>query len=187
MLDLMAVSSVQGGSIPLYMHVVTRILRQLRIMQQKSNTAFKYRDFKRYLDAEDLTPSQRCPLQQRLDTLESFMSKEENHLAPSGGGKKKKPVFSAKQGSRWEPKVCHHQYKATVGLAHISYALSYPLSISSRRPVSLRGQAVLRVVINSTSTSTPSILLKLKSRASIQSIQLAPRVDGLNPSVWLQR
>ncbi|KAK4066201.1 hypothetical protein Purlil1_13958 [Purpureocillium lilacinum] len=44
-----------------------------------------------------------------------------------------------------------------------------------------------RVVINSTSTSTLSILLKLKSRASTQSIQLVSRVDGLNPSLWLQR
>ncbi|KAJ6438966.1 Tryptophan 2-halogenase [Purpureocillium lavendulum] len=52
-LDLMAVSSVQGGRIPLYMHVVTRILRQLRIMQQKSNTTFKYRDFKHVPNSED--------------------------------------------------------------------------------------------------------------------------------------
>ena len=37
-----------------------------------------------------------------------------------------------------------------------------------------------RLAINSTSTSTPSILWKSKSRASIQSIQLAVEVDGLN-------
>ncbi|PMB66741.1 hypothetical protein BM221_007737 [Beauveria bassiana] len=37
-----------------------------------------------------------------------------------------------------------------------------------------------RLAINSTSTSTPSILWKLKSRASIQSIQLAIKVNGLN-------
>ena len=41
-------------------------------------------------------------------------------------------------------------------------------------------QGSSRLVINSTSTSMPSILLKWKSRASIQSIQLAFQVDGLN-------
>ncbi len=39
-----------------------------------------------------------------------------------------------------------------------------------------------RVVINSTSTSTPSILLKWRSRASTQSIQSGPQIDGLNPA-----
>lgn len=75
MVDLMAVKV--GGSMPLYMHVVNRILRDLRIEQQsKPHGAqfFKYKAFKSRLAAEDLTDHQRTPLDQRLDTLESFMA-----------------------------------------------------------------------------------------------------------------
>ncbi|PSR78480.1 hypothetical protein BD289DRAFT_486017 [Coniella lustricola] len=77
MVDLMAVKV--GGSMPLYMHVVNRILRDLRIEQQaKSHDVqfFKYQTFKERLNAEDLTDQQRTPLDQRLDTLESFMASQ---------------------------------------------------------------------------------------------------------------
>lgn len=40
MLDLMAISSVQGGSLPLYFHVVIRILRELRLQQQQNGGSF---------------------------------------------------------------------------------------------------------------------------------------------------
>ncbi|CEI67738.1 hypothetical protein FVEN_g9546 [Fusarium venenatum] len=73
MLDLMAVSSVKGGSLPLYLHVVSRILRDMRIKQQSNNSTFDYTDFKALVSREDLKEGQMVPLQQRLETLESFM------------------------------------------------------------------------------------------------------------------
>ncbi|KXX78846.1 hypothetical protein MMYC01_204026 [Madurella mycetomatis] len=71
MLDLMAVTT--GGSLPLYLHVVQRILRDMRIVQQRTGSGFSYSEFKRQLQAEDLTEAQLSPLKQRLETLESFM------------------------------------------------------------------------------------------------------------------
>ena len=68
MLDLMAVS----GSRPLYIHVVERILRELRIDQQSSGAPFNYPLFKAMLASEDLAPTQQGPLNQRLEMLESF-------------------------------------------------------------------------------------------------------------------
>ncbi|TKW53795.1 hypothetical protein CTA1_5915 [Colletotrichum tanaceti] len=72
MLDLMAVGE---GGMPLYLHVVTRILRDMRIEQQSTGSGFSYATFKKRLDLADLTAAQRGPLSQRLDTLESFMAK----------------------------------------------------------------------------------------------------------------
>lgn len=73
MVDLMAVKV--GGSMPLYMHMVNRILRELRIQQQKTAGAqFNYKAFRKMLDKEDMTDQQRTPLDQRLDNLESFMA-----------------------------------------------------------------------------------------------------------------
>lgn len=77
MLDLMAANSVQGGTLPLYLHIVIRILRELRLEQQKTGGSFNYRAFRKAIDAEELTPGQKIPLEQRLDTLESFMAKED--------------------------------------------------------------------------------------------------------------
>lgn len=69
--DLMAVG--EGANKPLYMQVVNRILRDMRLEQQKNRFGFSYAKFRRALDEEDLTPGQLNPLNQRLDTLESFM------------------------------------------------------------------------------------------------------------------
>ena len=112
MLDMMAAGSVQGGSMPLYLHVVTRILRQLRITQQQHNSSFNYLAFKKALEAEDLTPGQRCPLQQRLDTLESFLVNEQVSQVPTSS-KRKKPAGSRKRGTDWAPEVCGHHWRAT--------------------------------------------------------------------------
>ncbi|KAL6880895.1 hypothetical protein J3F83DRAFT_720213 [Trichoderma novae-zelandiae] len=76
MMELMAVSSVQGG-MPLYLHVIQRILKDLRIEEQLNGTTFNYREFKSRLIGETLAPGQLGPLQQRLDNLESFMVKEQ--------------------------------------------------------------------------------------------------------------
>lgn len=73
--DLMAVK--EGGSMPLYLHVVNRILRDLRLEQQRTGSSFQYAAFKRMIEAEPLTVAQRGPLIQRLDTLQSFMVKEQ--------------------------------------------------------------------------------------------------------------
>lgn len=73
MLDLMAVSSIKGGSLPLYLHVVSRILRDMRVKQQTSDSEFDYVAFKGLVSLEDLKEGQMVPLQQRLETLESFM------------------------------------------------------------------------------------------------------------------
>lgn len=81
----MAVST--GGNMPLYMHIIQRILRDLRIAQQKSGKDFSYADFKQRIECEAFTEAQRAPLKQRLDTLESFM------VAPG-----------SPTGTSWEPK-----------------------------------------------------------------------------------
>lgn len=105
----MAVSSIQG-TMPLYLHVVLRILRDLRIEQQATGTAFDYGKFKRALDAEALSESQLAPLQQRLETLESFMVRKHamsydmfkpKKSSTSNGTKQKKE----EKGNLWFPKV----------------------------------------------------------------------------------
>ena len=88
MLDLMAVSR-EDGPMPLYLHSIYRILRNMRITQQESNGTFSYREFKRQVTGTTMTPAQIGPLNQRLDTLESFMSKKK-----TGSG-----------GNDWTPQV----------------------------------------------------------------------------------
>ncbi|KAF4463508.1 hypothetical protein FALBO_9673 [Fusarium albosuccineum] len=77
--DLMAVG--EGSSKPLYMQVVNRILRDMRLKQQSTGLGFSYDKFRKYLASEDLTPGQLNPLNQRLDTLESFMVKKRGGFA----------------------------------------------------------------------------------------------------------
>ncbi|PHH70906.1 hypothetical protein CDD82_6856 [Ophiocordyceps australis] len=77
MLDLMAVSSSQ-----LCFHVVTRKLRDLRVVQQTKNCSFNYTVFKQALDLAELTVAQSNPLQH-----ESFMvtrQVQEQGLSPTG-------------------------------------------------------------------------------------------------------
>ncbi|PFH62032.1 hypothetical protein XA68_15355 [Ophiocordyceps unilateralis] len=107
MLDLMAISSIQGGGMPLYLHVVTRILRELRIQQQTSRRAFNYAAFRRALLSQDnMTPGQMAPLQQRLDTLESFMVKRQVVEAAGVGPKQNKATSSLPdKGNSWIPKA----------------------------------------------------------------------------------
>lgn len=96
MLDLMAVSQ-DNGPIPLYMHTVKRILREMRMAQQKNRTGFNYGEFKEKILSSGLTPAQLAPLSQRLDTLESFMPNIQ-----AGAQSKRKEKLS---GSGWNPKV----------------------------------------------------------------------------------
>lgn len=103
MMDLMAVK--KGESMPLYMHVVNRILRELRLKQQQMGGSFDYRAFKAMLAQEDLTDSQRVPLAQRLETLESFMAPPQE----SATQKKKKKAVGAvvvkPAGNDWQPQA----------------------------------------------------------------------------------
>ncbi|KAH0494493.1 hypothetical protein TgHK011_001110 [Trichoderma gracile] len=96
MMELMAVSSVQG-SIPLYLHVVQRILKDLRIEEQLDGTTFNYREFKSRLIDAALAPGQLAPLQQRLENLESFMVKEQVVQIAH-----KKALQSQGKGNSWE-------------------------------------------------------------------------------------
>ncbi|KAK8092721.1 uncharacterized protein PG998_014762 [Apiospora kogelbergensis] len=72
MLDLMAVNQ-EDGTVPLYVHVAYRVLREMRMLQQQTGERFNYELFKTKLLSSELTPAQLGPLQQRLTVLESFM------------------------------------------------------------------------------------------------------------------
>ncbi|KAK4039586.1 hypothetical protein C8A01DRAFT_46994 [Parachaetomium inaequale] len=107
MLDLMAVTA--GGNLPLYLHVAQRILRELRVTQQNTDTGFNYTAFKRSLALENLTEMQLAPLKQRLETLESFMvesqAKAYNMFSAPQTAKFKKPT--AAKGTSWTPRNGH--------------------------------------------------------------------------------
>jgi hypothetical protein len=80
MLDLMAVSH-NDGPMPLYLHTIYRILRDMRMVQQETGIGFNYTEFKRRVNDTPMTPAQLGPLNQRLDTLESFMPKAETEIS----------------------------------------------------------------------------------------------------------
>ncbi|KAK4177555.1 hypothetical protein QBC36DRAFT_184757 [Triangularia setosa] len=105
MLDLMAVSSIQGN-LPLYLHVAQRILRDLRILQQATNSGFDYSAFKKAIDLEDLTEQQVAPLKQRLDTLESFMvHSQAKKYTMRNSQHSHMPIEKSKsQGTDWTPR-----------------------------------------------------------------------------------
>ncbi|QGA21583.1 hypothetical protein EYB26_009294 [Talaromyces marneffei] len=100
MLDLMAVGQ-EKGPIPLYMHTVQRILREMRLLQQETDSGFDYYMFKKKLLGADLLPSQLEPLKQRLETLESFMPHQQVRLAQNS---KKSKGKAQMKGSSWTPK-----------------------------------------------------------------------------------
>ena len=99
MLELMAVKS--GEPVPLYIHTIYRILREMRIVQQACGTQFDYHEFKSQVIDSGLTPAQINPLQQRLDALESFMPKTQSY---SGGKRKNKSLLTG--GHDWSSNVC---------------------------------------------------------------------------------
>lgn len=101
MLDLMAVGQEKGPA-PLYMHTVQRILREMRLLQQETGSRFDYHCFKKQILEADLLPSQLEPLKQRLDTLESFMPRQQVRQEKKAGNKKKK---APAEGSNWTPEV----------------------------------------------------------------------------------
>ncbi|KAJ5751469.1 uncharacterized protein N7511_008434 [Penicillium nucicola] len=100
MLDLMAVDR-DNGAVPLYLHTVQRILREMRLLQQSAGSQFNYQDFKSRILSSGLLQGQLEPLKQRLDTLESFMAPQQAGASYQMKGK------SAKKnaGSSWTPKA----------------------------------------------------------------------------------
>jgi len=103
MMDLMAVNP-DNGPMPLYLHAISRILRDLRIEQQELNQSFNYARFKKEVDNEDMTPAQLGPLRQRLDTLESFMPKWQTETDVATAKRLKKAAKNA-GGNDWSVKV----------------------------------------------------------------------------------
>ncbi|KAK1776399.1 hypothetical protein QBC45DRAFT_395276 [Copromyces sp. CBS 386.78] len=103
MLDLMAVSS--STSMPLYLHVLNRVLRDLRIEQQENGGSFDYAAFKRNMFSQELTDQQLAPLKQRLDTLESFMVEQHAKAYAQGSEAKSKKSTRASRGNDWNPRA----------------------------------------------------------------------------------
>ncbi|PVH72139.1 hypothetical protein DL98DRAFT_611852 [Cadophora sp. DSE1049] len=99
MLDLMAVNT-EDGRMPLYLHEITRILREMRVLQQDSNGSFNYAEFKQKVEDSPMTPAQQAPLTQRLDTLESFMPKSQ-----TGAIKNKTKKLGRAGGNDWSVKA----------------------------------------------------------------------------------
>jgi hypothetical protein len=95
-LDLMAVKP-EEGSVPLYVHTVNRILREMRMFQQATGTRFDYQTFKTQILEADLSPAQLAPLSQRLAMLESFMPRTED--------KTKKKNRHVHTGTTWKNEV----------------------------------------------------------------------------------
>lgn len=104
MLDLMAVNQDDAAA-PLYIYVIHRILREMRIAQQVSGERFSYTKFKSLLLSSDLTPSQLAPLGQRLSVLESFM--------PLAAPKRKGKGSKTPPGSNWASEVSTPQSSST--------------------------------------------------------------------------
>ncbi|KAL4922776.1 hypothetical protein BDW62DRAFT_196780 [Aspergillus aurantiobrunneus] len=96
----MAVGQDQG-QVPLYVHTVQRVLREMRLLQQMTGSKFDYREFTRRILDSDLLPGQLEPLKQRLDTLESFLPFQQAVLDKS---KKGKMADTGGTGSSWTPK-----------------------------------------------------------------------------------
>lgn len=82
MYRLMAFSE-KSESVPLYMEVIQRILRQMAVSGQ--SRGFNYGEFLRLLEAANLTTDQQRPMRLRLDLLQSFM-----RWPPSKGDLKRK-------------------------------------------------------------------------------------------------
>ncbi|KAL8722645.1 MAG: hypothetical protein Q9181_007438, partial [Wetmoreana brouardii] len=78
---------------------INRILREMRMLQQASGIPFQFADFKDRLAYAGLTPTQLAPLNQRLETLESFLAPESS-IKKSQKGKQK----SKDGGTNWHPK-----------------------------------------------------------------------------------
>lgn len=90
-----------GGPMPLYLHAVYRILREMRTEQQDKETAFSYANFKKRVAQTEITPAQPSPLTQRLETLESFMPNTQTGATSS----RRESNVAGQPGNDWTSKV----------------------------------------------------------------------------------
>lgn len=114
MFDLMAVHQ-DDGPMPLYLHAVSRILREMRLEQQATGGSFEYDKFKEKLEECEMTPMQLGPLNMRLDMLESFMPGGGSARVGKKGGKEKeekpltkkqrKAMAKAESANAWDHQV----------------------------------------------------------------------------------
>lgn len=115
------------GQQPLYMSVIQRILRDMRIEQQTTRSRFKYALFANKLDKEPLTPDQRRPLNQRLDTLESFLVQARPSWEPRTSRK-------ALVGTDWRPQVSSDLPRWHLGRQWCCYDYTNHSPIARRTP-----------------------------------------------------
>lgn len=99
MLELMAVNP-EDTVVLLYIHVIHRILRDIRLVQQSTGDKFQYNNFKDKLAKSGLTPQQLAPLHQRLSVLESFLSP-----SPGPSSKKRKRNLLVDNTTTWTNEV----------------------------------------------------------------------------------
>lgn len=132
MLDLMAVNR-DGGPMPLYLHAVYRILREMRIEQQEKGIAFRYANFKERVAQAEMTPAQLSPLTQRLETLESFMPNTETGVM----SKLQNSKITVQHGNDWTTKVrcvrCNIEPPRSDKFSRVASPLSISLVHVSRR------------------------------------------------------
>jgi hypothetical protein len=111
MMDLMAVAQ-NDGPVPLYIHTIYPILRNMRMKQQEGGDPFNYLHFKKLVEAAGLSPIQNGPLQQRLDTLESFMPKGQTTS-------QQPPGQNLSFDNDWTPKVRILERQGSLSVANI--------------------------------------------------------------------
>lgn len=81
---------------------IQRILREMRIEQQETGSAFSYAAFKARIAQTEMTPAQLGLLIQRLETLESFMQNTQT----GGTNRQRKAKGVARQhGNDWASKA----------------------------------------------------------------------------------
>ncbi|RDL33071.1 Uncharacterized protein BP5553_08510 [Venustampulla echinocandica] len=102
MIEIMAIDNSE--TVPLYVHTLYRILREMRVVQQEAGGKFSYREFKRQVMDSGLSPAQLGPLNQRLDTLESFMPRAQVDRTPANTKKKTQKGKHSITKSGWDSK-----------------------------------------------------------------------------------
>lgn len=86
-----------GEGLPLYMHSVLRVLREMAL-EPNAKPGIDYRDFRMRVEMLGLSPGQKIPLGLRLDLLEEFI--EEQTTLPKIA---KTNTTPRKKGNDWEP------------------------------------------------------------------------------------
>lgn len=94
LMTFMAANDNNGEGLPLYMHSVLRVLRQMAL-ESNAKPGIDYRDFRTRVEMLALSPGQKIPLGLRLDLLEEFIEAQTIKM-------KANPT-SRKKGNDWEP------------------------------------------------------------------------------------